>query len=108
MGLWIFQESKRFWDKTGEVLSFNELEDLAVISEPFVSLIDTDDDLFYSPGNMPNKVPEFCGNTNQKIPDSKGPIVRCIMESLALKYRFSLEGLEEIVGYKIPVIHVSN
>jgi sugar (pentulose or hexulose) kinase len=28
------------------------------------------------------------------------------MESLALKYRMALEGLESIAGYKIPTLHV--
>lgn len=106
MGLWIYQECKRAWDKADEVLSFDQLEEQAEKSEAFASLIDPDNDLFYSPDNMPQKVREFCRATNQKVPESKGAVVRCVMESLALKYRMTLEGLEEIVGYKIPVVHV--
>jgi sugar (pentulose or hexulose) kinase len=106
MGLWIFQECKRAWDKTNDTLSFDELEDQALKAEPFTTFIDPDNDIFYSPGNMPNKVQEYCRKTNQKVPESKGEIVRCIMESLALTYRLSLEGLEKIVGYGIPVVHV--
>lgn len=106
MGLWIYQECKRAWDKTDEVLSFDALEDQAFKSDAFVSLIDPDSDLFYSPGNMPRKVREFCSRTNQKVPESKGAVVRCVMESLALKYRLALEGLEKIVGCNIPAIHV--
>lgn len=106
MGLWIYQECKRSWDKAGEVLSFDELEQMAESSAPFASLIDPDNDLFYSPGNMPGKIVEFCRSTGQPVPDSKGAMVRCIMESLALKYRMALEGLEDIVGYKLPVLHI--
>lgn len=106
MGLWVYQECKRTWDKEGEVLSFDELEQKASESAPFVSLIDPDDDLFYSPGHMPEKVREFCRRTGQEVPDSKAAVVRCVMESLALKYRLALEGLEEIVGYGIPVLHI--
>jgi rhamnulokinase len=106
MGLWIYQECKRAWDKTDEVLEFDELEDQATKSKAFVSLIDPDNDLFYSPGNMPDKIREFCRNTNQIIPESKGAVVRCVMESLALKYKQALSGLEEIVGFKIPVLHI--
>lgn len=106
MGLWIFQECKREWDKTGEVLGFDRLIELAEEARPFVSIIDPDHDLFYSPGHMPEKVREFCRKTGQKAPEGKGAIVRCIMESLALKYRMSLEGLENIVGHEIPVLHI--
>jgi len=106
MGLWIYQECKRTWDKEGEVLGFDELERMAEQSEPFVCLIDPDNDLFYSPGHMPDKVREFCRKTGQKIPESKAGVVRCVMESLALKYRMAIEGLEQIVGYTIPVLHI--
>ena len=106
MGLWIYQECKRAWDKAGEVLSFDELEELAAKSGSFISFIDPDDDLFYSPGHMPDKVAEFCRKTGQPVPQGKGEMVRCIMESLALKYRYTLEGLEKIVGYYIPVLHI--
>lgn len=106
MGLWIYQECKRTWDKSGEVLSFDELEEQAEKAEPFASLIDPDHDVFYSPGRMPDKVRDFCRNTNQKVPETKGAVVRCIMESLALKYRMTFEGLEKIAGCPIPVLHI--
>lgn len=106
MGLWIYQECKRTWDKEGEALSFDELEEQAERAEPFAVFIDPDDDLFYGPGNMPEKIRQFCRSTGQKAPESKGAVVRCVMESLALKYRMAVLGLERIVGYELPVIHV--
>ncbi len=106
MGLWIYQECKRAWDKIGETLSYDELEETADRSEGFKAFIDPDDDLFYSPGNMPEKIAAFCKRTGQEIPSEKGAIVRCIMESLALKYRMTVEGLEKVVGESLPVIHV--
>lgn len=106
MGLWIYQECKRTWDKAGEGLSFDELEERAAASDPFVSLINPDEDMFMDPGHMPDKVRDYCSRTGQKVPETKAAIVRCIMESLALKYRYAVEGLERIVGYKLPVIHI--
>lgn len=106
MGLWIYQECKRYWDKTGSLLSFDELEEEAAQVKPFTAWIDPDDDVFYSPGDMPNKVMEFCRRTGQRVPESKGAVVRCIMESLALTYRMAIEGLQEIVGYRIPKLHI--
>ncbi|HEY5585081.1 MAG TPA: rhamnulokinase family protein [Ruminiclostridium sp.] len=106
MGLWIYQECKRYWDKSGEVIGFDELEEGAAKSEPFMALINPDDSSFYSPGKMPEKIQEYCRKTRQKVPETKAQIVRCIMESLALKYRMTLEGLEKIVGYSLPVLHI--
>lgn len=107
MGLWILQECKRTWDKTGEILSYDELEEMAETeAKSFTAFIDPDNDMFYSPGNMPEKVIEFCRNTGQEIPQNKASIAKCVLESLALKYRMTVEGLEEILGYKIPVLHI--
>lgn len=106
MGLWIYQECKRYWDKSGEVQSFEELEEAAAAEAPFQALIDPDDGSFYRPGRMPEKIREYCRRTGQSIPRTKAQTVRCIMESLALKYRMALEGLESIVGYSLPVLHI--
>lgn len=106
MGLWIYQECKRAWDKAGDSMSFDMLEAAASEAKPFAALIDPEDEMFFTPGRMPRKIQEYCVKTGQKPPESKGEIVRCIMESLALKYRASVEELEGILGYALPVIHI--
>ncbi len=106
MGLWINQECKRHWEKIGEHISFDELDEAALNAQPFKAIIDVDDSVFFEPGNMPTKVQEFCARTNQEVPQTKGEIVRCVMESLALKYRYVIEGLEEIIGKKLPKLHI--
>lgn len=106
MGLWILQECKREWDIKGEILDFNELRLSAEKEKPFGSLINPDNDVFYCPGQMPEKIINYCRKTEQKIPESKGEIVRCILESLALKYRMAVTELEDIIGYSISVIHI--
>lgn len=87
-------------------MSFDELEFGARAAEPFRSLIDPDNDMFYHHGHMTEKVQEFCKNTGQPIPEDKPQIVKCLMESLALKYRYVYEGLEEVVGKSIPNLHI--
>lgn len=79
---------------------------MAKEAKPFVAFIDPDDDVFYSPGNMPEKIMKYCKETGQEVPESKAAIVRCILESLALKYNIAIKGLEKIVGYEIPVLHI--
>ncbi|MCX7711152.1 MAG: rhamnulokinase [Clostridia bacterium] len=106
MGLWLVQECKRQWEKEGEKVSFAELENMAHEAEPFASFIDPDDHSFISPGNMPERIREYCSKTNQKVPASRGEIVRCIAQSLALKYRMTVENLEQLLGKKLPVVHM--
>lgn len=106
MGLWILQECRRYWEAEGRAISFEELNEGALQAEPFASLIDPDNMIFYRPGNMPIKIQEFCRNTGQKVPSDKSQITRCILESLALKYRSAIEGLDKIAGFKIPVLHI--
>lgn len=106
MGLWLVQESKRQWDREGLNLSFRDLESMAWSAEAFKSFIDPDHDSFIAPGNMPERIAQFCRNTNQSAPEGKGDVVRCIMQSLAMKYRLTVEKLEEILGKKLPVIHM--
>ncbi|RCX13221.1 rhamnulokinase [Anaerobacterium chartisolvens] len=106
MGLWIYQECKRAWDKEGESTSFDQLEQEASKSTAFLSFIDPDDDMFYNPGGMPGKIREYCSKTGQRVPETRAEIVRCIMESLALKYKMALYGLENILGYTLPVLHI--
>lgn len=106
MGLWIFNECKREWDRRGEVYSYKEMDQMAERSAPFLAFIDPDNDLFYHAGDMPEKVQRFCQQTGQAVPQSKGEIIRCIYESLALKYRWSFEKLEEILGYSLDVLHM--
>lgn len=106
MGLWLIQECKRQWEKEGDTSSFAELEDMAKNAEPFASFIDPDYHTFISPGDMPSRVKEFCKNTNQPVPNTKGDIIRCISQSLAMKYRMTVENLEEIQGKKLSDIHM--
>ena len=106
MGLWINTECMRYWEKHGEPVTYKELADGAMASEPFRSLIDVDNQRFFEPFDMPIKIQEYCRETGQPAPETKGEFSRCITESLALKYREAIEGLDEIAGYHIPALHI--
>lgn len=106
MGLWLVQECKRQWEREGDNTTFAQLEDMARKEKPFAAFIDPDHDSFMAPGDMPNRIREFCKKTGQYVPQTKGEIVRCIAQSLALKYRFTVENLEVILDKKLPVIHM--
>ena len=106
VGLWLIQESRRNWAKAGKKMEFAELEQLAIASAPFVSLIDPDDARFLSPDDMPKKIADFCTETGQPVPADIGACMRCIYESLALFYRRTLRKLERLTGKKIERLHI--
>ncbi len=90
-GLWLLQESRRQWAREGESLSFGQLEELAEAAPPLQCFLDPDAPEFVPEGDIPARIQAFCKKTGQPVPETKGQIVRCINESLALKYRHSLE-----------------
>ncbi len=106
MGLWIQNECIRNWEAKGEKISFKELDQSVVDAKPFMAIIDVDDPSFFEPYKMPEKIQEFCKKTGQEVPQTHGEIMRVVMEGLALKYRQAIEGLEEIVGFKIPSLNI--
>ena len=106
MGLWLIQESRRQWRREGNEYSFAQMEAWAKECKPLQCFIDPDDSSFATPGNMPEKVREFCRKTGQHVPESVGEVVRCIYESLSLKYRQTAESIETLMGRKAKVIHV--
>ncbi|MEG0050769.1 MAG: rhamnulokinase family protein [Terrisporobacter sp.] len=106
IGLWLVQESKRQWEREGKNYSFSELEEMAEKSEPFRSFIDPDDPLFVPAGNIPERIREYCRKTNQPEPRNEDEIIRCINESLALKYRYALEEIEDCTDKMYSTIYM--
>jgi rhamnulokinase len=106
MGLWLVQECRRTWARAGEELSYAEITQLAVEAEPFRSIIDVDAADFFQPGDMPSRIQKYCERTGQPVPQTKGAIIRCALESLALKYRWVLDRLEEMLGNSLNPIHI--
>lgn len=106
IGLWLIQESRRQWKREGKEYSYADLEKLALAAEPFKCFIDPDAPEFVPHGNILERVREFCRKTGQYVPETVGEIMRCIYESLAMKYRLTFEKLRECTERDYPVIHV--
>jgi rhamnulokinase len=105
-GLWLVQECRRIWNSRGANHSWEDLNRLSAAAPSLVSLVDPDDSVFHAPADMPEAIRKYCRDTGQKVPADEGSIVRCAIESLALRYRQVLGWLEELVGGKIETIHV--
>jgi rhamnulokinase len=106
MGLWPVQECRRQWQREGYDHSYSELAQMAGRAKPFVAAVDLDHKPIALPGDMPHKIEQFCQHTRQTVPSARGEVVRTLLESLALSYRKTLEGMEDVLGHRINVIHV--
>lgn len=105
-GLWLLQECQRQWQQEGQNLSWPELVTLAEQAQPLVSLVDPDAPDFLNPGDMPAALRAYCRRTSQPEPETIGALVRCCLESLALKYRWVIQALEQLTGRQIDTIRV--
>jgi rhamnulokinase len=106
MGLWLVQECRRTWERAGQTYTYDELARLAGQAPPLASLVDPDHGSFILPPSMPEALAAYCTRTGQPAPQEPGAVIRCALESLALKYRWVLERLEELLGHRIATIHI--
>ncbi len=105
-GLWLLQESRERWRREGQDYSWEDLLEQATKAEPFRSFVNPGAETFLSPGDMPAAIRDYCRETNQPEPKSVGAVVRCALESLALKYRSVLEGLEGLLGRRLETVYI--
>ncbi len=106
MGLWLLQQCREKWKQSDTGCDYPTLIDEAGKAEPFRVLIDPDREQFFSPRDMVSEIDDYCNHTGQAKPVSRGAYVRAILESLALKYRYVLDQLQEVSGRQINTIHI--
>ena len=106
VGLWLVQECRRLWKREGQEYSYGDLTKMAEKASPFVSLIVPGDSRFLAPKNMQEEIQAYCRESNQPVPESKGAIIRTVLESLALEYRSVAEQIERLTGRRYPIIHI--
>ncbi len=105
-GLWTVQECKRIWENQGSAFSFADLVRMAEAAPALTAFIDPDHSDFLEPGDMPARIRAYCRRTGQTVPATEGEVIRCALESLALKCRCVLEDLESVLNRNLATIHV--
>jgi len=105
MGMWLLQECRRVWSNQNNY-SWSEMVELSTMAQPFKCLIDPDDPTFLNPADMPQAIADFCQKSGQTPPATHGEFIRCIFESLAMKYRYTLDSIRSVVSYPIETVHI--
>lgn len=106
MGLWLVQQVQRALARDGAEYTYADLTRLAAAEAGPPALFDPDEPAFLRPGDMPARIREACARLGQPVPETPGALVRSILASLACKYRWVLDRLEELLGRRIAVVHV--
>jgi rhamnulokinase len=105
-GLWLVQECRRVWNQAGENLDWEMLNQLSAGAAPLRSFVNPDAADFSAPGDMPEAIRAFCRKTGQAAPEDKGAVLRCALESIAMKFRFVLAMCEDLADGRIETIHM--
>ncbi len=105
-GLWLIQECRRKWNQAGRNWDWEDLNRMSAAASARRSFIDPDAEDFLAPEDMPEAIRAFCRRTGQPVPDDEGAILRCALDSLALKFRHVLSMCESLAGGPIETIHI--
>ncbi|MFT9846584.1 rhamnulokinase [Aneurinibacillus sp. REN35] len=106
MGLWLIQKCRSVWEKEGKRITYKDEARLTRDAKPFRRMIDPDEPEFFNPEDMAEAIRKYCIKTNQQPPETVGDYLRCILESLSLKYRWVLEKIETLTERRLEVIHM--
>lgn len=105
-GMWLLEQCLKEWKKEGITYAYEKLVQMAGTVPAFQSLVDTDHTSFANPVSMTAAITEYCNSTDQTAPTSHAEFVRCIFESLSLKYRYVLGLLKDLAPFTIEKLHV--
>jgi rhamnulokinase len=105
-GLWLVQECRRVWNQGGRGWGWEDLNRMAAAAQPLVSFLNPDAPEFLAPDNMPDCIRAFCRRTGQRVPEDEGAVLRCALDSLAMKFRHVLGMCEELAGGRLDTIHI--
>lgn len=105
-GMWLLEQCRKEWGAQGKTYNYPEIVAMSDSVEAFKSLVDPDDPSFANPNSMTKAIVDFCKNTGQNIPKTEAEFIRCIFDSLALKYRYVLDCLKKIAPFPIEKLHV--
>lgn len=103
-GMWLLERCRKEWTDAPE--SYNELFNEAMNTPEFQSVINPDDQMFANPPIMQDAIQEYCRQTGQHVPQGYAEIVRCIFESLALRYKQVFGFIREMASFEINVLHI--
>jgi rhamnulokinase len=104
-GMWLLERCKAEWACRRDYC-YDELVSMANAEQPFRFFVDPDAPEFANPASMTQAIAGHCTGKGQPAPASDAEFVRCIFDSLAMKYRYTLDMLKGFAAHPIERLHV--
>lgn len=105
-GMWLLEQCRKEWERAGRTYSYPEIVQMAEQAVPFRCFVNPDDPCFANPASMSEAIANYCKETGQTVPATDAEFVRCIFESLALRYNEVIQMLIKMAPYPIERLHV--
>ncbi|MDR1339602.1 MAG: rhamnulokinase [Prevotellaceae bacterium] len=105
-GMWLLEQCRREWESQGKSYTYDEVVRMSDSVEGFQFIIDPDHPGFANPESMTKAIAARCADTGQKTPENHAEYIRCIFDSLALKYKYVLNCLRQVAPFEIERLHV--
>ncbi|MDR2691813.1 MAG: rhamnulokinase [Dysgonamonadaceae bacterium] len=106
IGMWLLEQCRKEWKADGKEFTYPEIVALSDSVAGFRSLIDPDNAAFANPESMTKAIAVFCEKTGQTVPQSEAGFIRCIFDSLAMKYKYVLDCLQKVAPFPIEKLHI--
>lgn len=101
-GLWALQECAREW---GEA-EWPDLEREARAASTTSARIDLEDPRFVARGAMEKRLLQYCREVDAPVPETRGQLVRVVLESIAESYKRTLNDLEKLTNETIDTVYL--
>ncbi|MCP4682386.1 MAG: rhamnulokinase [Desulfobacterales bacterium] len=105
IGLWLVQELCRKWNRPGDPWDYDRMTMEASKAE-FSPIVNVADNSLLAPDDMEHALMVLLAHHGQPTVNSKGELVRCILESLALEYAVCLNTLQEAGSHPIESLYI--
>ncbi len=104
-GLWLIEELYKQWNSASPELDYESLERMAEAAHPLPGVLDVESPLLKKPVNMEKAIKEECANIGT-VPETRGQLVRTVLEGIAYKTSQVRRELEQITGNELAHIHI--
>src|SRR5512133_350508 len=105
-GLWLLEQAIAQWQGQGKSVPIESLLRDASILGPLPAAFDVSSPELVSSDDVLRTVRMQCASTDIAPPESPAEVTRCILQSLALTYRRTIDLCEQLTGKQVEEVHM--
>ncbi len=106
-GLWLLEQAMRTWREQGLDVPLPALLDEAAAVGPIDAAVDVGAPGLVSAEDVLTAVAGLCADAGMAPPATPGAVTRCILQSLALSYRRTVDLCQTLTGEPVETVHMT-